>query len=154
MYTETEQQTLDIDWFFTDGKNIGFVASAGGKLPKTVAKSSENNEKLISYFRSLPDISNTIMNPDLDSLLKKTFGSGVDERYLHDYVLMTKKGLYSFDKTCLNNFFDSKYHLVTSPSVPLRIENLPQEIFDILIKTKYSENSLHKIAVIETNHIS
>lgn len=53
MYTEIEQQALDIDWFFTDGKYIGFVASGGGKLPETAANSSVNNEKLVSYFRGL-----------------------------------------------------------------------------------------------------
>lgn len=153
MYTEIEQQTLDIDWFFTDGKKIGFVASGGGKLPITIAESSENNKKLVSYFRSLPDISDAVINPNLDALLMRIFGSGVDERYLQDFVLMTKKGLYSFDKTYLNEFFDNNYHLVTIPSVPLIMENLPENIFDILIKSKYSESSLTNISAIDSNKI-
>jgi hypothetical protein len=27
MYTEIQQETLDIDWFFTNNENIGFVPS-------------------------------------------------------------------------------------------------------------------------------
>lgn len=139
MYTEIEQQTLDIDWFFLHENYIGFVASGAGRLPKTVAKSSENNEKLISYFRSLPEISDVVINPELDSLLIKIFGSGADERYLQDFVSMTKKGLYSFDKTNLNNFLDYNYHLVASPAKPLTMDNLPQNVLDIL-QTKYPDN--------------
>lgn len=47
MYTETEQQTLDIDCFFTDGKHIGFVTSGAGKLPETVAGSAEGNKQYL-----------------------------------------------------------------------------------------------------------
>ncbi|WP_449399253.1 hypothetical protein [Chryseobacterium wanjuense] len=139
---------------FTDGKNIGFVASGGGRLPKTIAESSENNKKLISYFRNLPDICNALINPNLDSLLNEIFGSGVDERYLQDFELMTKKGLYSFDKTYLNKFYDNNYHLVTTPLNPLIVENLPQDIFDILIKTKYSASNISSISAIDINKIS
>lgn len=138
MYTETEQQTLDIDWFFTDGKHIGFVASGAGKLPETVADSAEGNKQLVSYFRNLPKISDIIINPFLDDLLIKISGSGADERYLKDFIYFTQKGLFSFDKTNLGNLTDHHYHLVTTPVTPLEIRDLPQDILDILLKTKYS----------------
>ncbi|MDY0932269.1 hypothetical protein [Chryseobacterium sp. CFBP8996] len=150
MYTEIDQETLDIDWFFTDGENIGFVTSGGGELPKSIA---EKNKKLVSYFRNLPDMSDTVINPNLDSLLNEIFGNGVDERYLEDYLVMTRKGLYSFDKTYLNNFRDSNYHLVAASSTPLILEDLPQDIFEILIETKYSEGYLNNISVIDVGKI-
>ncbi|GEN70175.1 hypothetical protein CLA01_02470 [Chryseobacterium lathyri] len=53
---------------------------------------------------------------------------------------MTKKGLYSFDKTNLNNFLDYDYHLVASPMKPLTLNDLPQNILDILMQTKYPYN--------------
>lgn len=140
MYTEIEQQTLDIDWFFTNGIYLGFIASGSGKLPESVARSPENNEKLISYFKSLPEISEIIVNPKLDALLIGMFGTGADERYLYDFVSMTKKGFYSYDKTKLNNFLDYDYHLVASPTNPLIMKDLPQEILDILIQTKYTDD--------------
>jgi hypothetical protein len=106
MLTEIDQQTLDIDWFFTDNKNIAFVASAGGKLPISVAKSTINNEKITSYFRNLPSKNDVIINPNLD----KTFSNVVmKEKYFADFIYMAKKGLFAFDKIMLNNFSDSKY---------------------------------------------
>ncbi|MCC9065588.1 hypothetical protein [Flavobacterium piscisymbiosum] len=135
MITEIEQQSLDIDWFFTDGKHVAFVASGGGKLPKSIAESSDYN-LLSSYFRNLPEKSEIEINVSLSEILKMV----PDERYLADYVLMTKKGLYSFDKTILNNFLDPNYHLVAQPISPLEIIDLPKEVFEILIKSKYDKN--------------
>jgi len=40
MISLIEQQTLDIEWFFTADNVIGFVASGGGLLPKPVANKS------------------------------------------------------------------------------------------------------------------
>jgi hypothetical protein len=136
MITEIEQQTLDIDWFLTDGKYIVFMASGGGRLPDSVAESSENNKKLVSYFRNLPEISDFMVNPELDRLLIERSGTGVNERYLEDYVSMTKKGLYSFDKTIPCNFLDPFYHLVASPVIPLTVGGLPNEILEIFMKTQ------------------
>ncbi|WP_295230555.1 hypothetical protein [uncultured Chryseobacterium sp.] len=153
MYTEIEQETLDIDWFFTDGQNIGFMASGGGKLPNSVAESKENHQILINYFRNLPEVSDVSINPELDSLLNKIFGSGADERYLEDYVSMTKKGLYSYDKTALNNFLDPYYHLVAGPKYPLKLENIPQDIVNILSKTRYQNSieNIRNINILEIN---
>ncbi|MBE4948327.1 hypothetical protein [Chryseobacterium culicis] len=152
MYTEIEQQALDIDWFFTDGKYIGFVASVGGKLPETVANSSVNNEKLVSYFRGLSKTSDAIVNPSLEDLLTKIFGSGVDERYLRDFIYFTQRGLYSFDKTYLNDFIDNQYHLVATPIKPLEISDLPSDILDLLIQIKI-EDTIHLISDLDTSKI-
>lgn len=135
MITDIEQQTMDIDWFLTGGEYIGFMASGGGKLPASVAESEEKRRILAHYFRNLPEISEVMINPELDSILD----SGVDDRYLEDFVLMTKKGLYSFDKTDLIQFLDSRYHLVASPKHPLKLEDLPQNILEIVVKTNYSK---------------
>ncbi|MCW1963902.1 hypothetical protein [Chryseobacterium viscerum] len=153
MYTEIEQQALDIDWFFTDGKYIGFVASGGGKLPKTVANSSVNNKKLLSYFKGLSTISDPIVNPLLDELLTKIFGSGVDERYLRDFIYFTQRGLYSFDKTNLNDFIDNQYHLVATPIKPLEIIDLPPDILDILMQTKI-EGDINLISDLDVSKIT
>lgn len=152
MYTETEQQTLDIDWFFTDGKYIGFIASGAGKLPETVANSKINNKKLVSYFKSLLKISDVMVNPLLDELLFNIFGSGADERYVRDFTYYTQRGLYSFDKTNLNNFTDHRYHLVGSPINPLKIIDLPSDILDILMQTKF-EDHIDLIKELETSGI-
>lgn len=140
MITEIEQLTMDMDWFFTDGEYVGFMTSDGGKLPDSIAESEEKRQILVHYFRNLPEISDAIINPELSNILikSKKFSSGVDDRYLEDYVFMTKKGLYSFDKVILNDFLDPNYHLVSSPKTPLKIKELPQDILDMVTKTEYN----------------
>lgn len=132
MYTDIEQQILDIDWFFTDGKKIAFVASAGGKLPNSIAGLGDENSLLSSYFRNLPEISDVIINPQLEEILQN-----IDTAYLSDFVYMSRKGFYSFDKTRLNDFLDTHYHLVAKPSNPLNLSSLPKEILETLLKTRY-----------------
>ncbi|WP_390456100.1 hypothetical protein, partial [Chryseobacterium sp. Alg-005] len=134
MYTEIEQQTLDIDWFFTDNEDIAFVASAGGKLPETIAKLDKDNG-LSKYFRDLSEVSEVIINPSLEFIIQK-----VDDNYLSDFLSMAKKGLYTFDKTILNNFSDTSYHLVASPKTPLKMKDLPENILKLLIKTQYNND--------------
>nr|WP_315031187.1 hypothetical protein [uncultured Chryseobacterium sp.] len=149
MIAEIEQETMDMDWFFTDGKHIGFMASGGGKLPDSVAESESNRQLLALYFRNLPDTSEVLINPELDTVLinSQRSNTGADERYLEDYVLMTKKGLYAFDKTKMNNFLDPYYHLVASPKAPLELKDLPQHIIDILIRTQYTHKLVDAMEV-------
>jgi len=134
MISIIDQQTLDIDWFFMNDSFIGFVASGGGRLPDSAAKSIENNKSLTLFFRSLPAISDVIINPDLNKIVT----TAIDEMYLSDFVDMAKKGLFSFDKTNPNSFSDSNYHLVATPVDPLRFDQLPFEIKGILEESKYN----------------
>lgn len=137
MYTEIEQETLDIDWFFTNNKNIGFVASGGGKLPESVSKSASNTTLLSNYFRGLPERSQDVL---INANLKETLGTEVSEDYLSDFINMAKKGLYAYDKTVLNNFSNTNYHLVAKPFNPITISELPEYIIDILQNSYYKEN--------------
>lgn len=38
---------------------------------------------------------------------------------------MAERGLFAFDKTYLNNFNDTVYHLVASPKGPLNLDLIP-----------------------------
>jgi len=102
MITLIEQETLDIDWFFTNGEFIAFALSAGGKLPDSVAKSKEGLAILFDYFDSLPYKSEVVINPDLKDII----GSKVTEEYLASFDNMGRKGLFAFDKTKMNRFTD------------------------------------------------
>jgi hypothetical protein len=146
MFTEIEQEISDIDWFFTDNNNIAFVASAGGKLPNKIAQ-SENYNLLSSYFRSLPEKSEVLINHNLSKIL----GNEIDETYLSDFIFMAKKGLYCFDKSVLNNFSDTKYHLVAKPLNPIKMENLPKKILEVINLSVCKNNIeiLENIDVIE-----
>jgi len=130
MITEIEQETSDIEWFFTNGEYIGFVASGGGKLPSSVScKSIEEIEFLAHYFKDLPKVTEALIN--LNSR-----GSKNNAEYLSYFVGMTSKGLFSFDKSRLNNFSDMNYQLITQPLNPLKLSNLPLEIANLIADTK------------------
>jgi hypothetical protein len=133
MIEEIEQETLDIDWFFTNGVSVGFVASGGGKLPSSIAKAKDDVELLATFIYSLPQIGSVIINPNLESMVGKRF---INTTYLFDFNEMAKRGLYAFDKTFLNDHLDTQYHLVASPTISLELEKLPLEIVNILLQTK------------------
>jgi len=130
--TEIEQQILDIDWFFTNNNDIAFVASGGGKLPRSIAELEDSKIFLLDFFTNLPIISDIVINPDLNKIIPN-----VDERYLVDFTYFSRRGLLSFDKTYLNNFTDATYHLVAKPIISLQFNQLPAEVKDILVKTFY-----------------
>jgi len=148
MLTEIEQQSLDIDWFFIADNKIGFVASGGGKLPDSVTNLNKNFSEISSYFRSLPEKTEAIINKELKRIKTTT----ITDYYLEDFVYMAKRGLYSFDKTLLNNFSDTNYHIVARPIECLRVEELPIEITDLINKTTYDgnieiENSISSVEI-------
>lgn len=134
--SDNEHKGLDIDWFFTNNDDVAFVASGGGKLPQSITKSEEERTLLALFFRNLPVISEVIVNRDLSKFVM----SAIDERYLSDFMYMTKRGLFSFDKTILNNSSDSHYHLVAAPVTQLKFDQLPDVISGILKNTIYSGN--------------
>ncbi|MEN2403168.1 hypothetical protein GKZ90_0025530 [Flavobacterium sp. MC2016-06] len=148
MFTDIQQQTLDIDWFFINDNKIGFVASGGGKLPNSVTNLDEKIGVISSYFRNLPDKSKVIINNKLEEIK----GSTITENYLSDFVYMAKRGLYVFDKSSLNNFSDLNYHLVVKPESPLELEKLPSDIFQMINKTIYTGN-IEQIDSITINDI-
>ena len=132
-----EQSSLDIDWFFMSKNKIGFVASAGGRLPKSVSKSEDNIQLLSDFFRGLPKISNIEVNPHLEEVM---VNRRVDEPYLSDFIFMAEKGLYAFDKTFLDNFDDDTYHLVVKPITDLNIADLPSYVIEVLSQTSNDED--------------
>ncbi|MDN5289071.1 MAG: hypothetical protein JWR38_5345 [Mucilaginibacter sp.] len=126
MFTEIEQETLDIDWFFTNHEYIGFGASGGGLLPASVAKSKENNELLWLYFNDLPERCETRINPHLNKIIKEP-----DERYLFGFLEMARRGIFAFDRTKSGNYS------VAIPVNPIKIDELPSDLIEILSKTSY-----------------
>jgi len=133
MYTDIDPQSIDIDWFLTNGLEIAFMASAGGCLPTSVSKSAQNNEVLQAYFEDLPYTTEFVINPDLKNIIN----SAVDDWYLSSFINMAMKGLYAFDKTNLGVFNDPNYHLVAKPVTPLNVNLLPPAILNIITGTQF-----------------
>jgi hypothetical protein len=147
MFTQIDQQTLDIEWFFTDNHHVAFVASGGGKLPSSVAVSRDENALLVAYFNELPETSDAIINPGLHQIVSVK----ADEANLSYFVEMAKRGLFAYDRTILNNFSKTGHHLVASPSAPLNIKQLPADISTLLCKTVYRGNMPDKFDMYELN---
>ncbi len=141
MYTQEMQSYMDIDWFAVDinGIIVNF-ASGGGQLPKSIASSKELTEKVFSYFDNLSyKEQNIFINDDL-SQMKEFSSEEVRLKYLQSYVSMSKKGVYSFDKTILGNFDDEQYHLVCFPEACLKLDELPLDIQEILKQTRIDKD--------------
>jgi hypothetical protein len=133
--TEDEQQSTDFDWFCVDeAGEIGHFTTAGFKrLPRSAEHSSEDLNALEKFFEAEltsgrgyqldADLSREIPAPDC--------GVG----YLRDFAGMADKGLYSFDiETYVSP--GSYYFRVAVPLLPLRFEELPPHVRDILYPTR------------------
>ena len=128
----------DIDWFSLDIENkIAVFASGGGVVPCSI--DPEGNELLLAYFRALPEIKDNevLINPELGDFMKFETPRQI-ERYLEDFIFMAKRGLYAYDKTDLRNYSDPRYHLVVAPAKKLCSDDLPEEIYNKVLETKYS----------------
>lgn len=131
---------LDIDWFLIDSSElIWHFASGGGFVPDII------NESIVEASKSLlmmPEISPIIViNRNLHDFVE--FNTTQDyEMYVESFVKYAKRGLYSYDKSVLNDYEDPFYHLVASPTHHLRPAALPPQIRNLLPVTSCSFNSL------------
>lgn len=136
-YTEEMQCSIDIDWFAIDSEGvIVHFASGGGKLPESVALHKEDTEMVSKFFRSLREVDSEVnISPKLPTYI--SFSSREEEsRYLQDFCSMSKRGMFSFDKSSPGDFENINYHLVSYPKDILKLERLPEEIASIVQRTK------------------
>ncbi|MEO6978335.1 MAG: hypothetical protein ABI113_08140 [Mucilaginibacter sp.] len=137
MITDIEQQTLDIEWFFTSGNQIGFAASAGGQLPDCISKKSLDELKILSdYFWNASPNGEAILN---NHLTKNDRGPG--DQFVSDFIEMSSRGLFSFDKTVPGNFADTGYKLISRPANPLILKSLPDNI-SLLLKDAFIRDEM------------
>ena len=141
--SDDEQNYKDLDWYCVDKEGrVGHFASAGYKLiPPSVAESAEDLNLLDEFFSSLPAAPHA---HELDAHLTEQQRS---ERYLHSFVEMADRGLFSFDietyptpETC--------YFRVAIPKEPLRFTELPKRIRDVLGRTSLKNSALQQSTTI------
>jgi hypothetical protein len=118
-----------------DGQ-VGHFTSAGMRtLPKSVKKDRDATELIAKYFFEQAPVTG-----------KWSPGAGVEkdcggwekqglERYVRDFALMATKGLFSFDAELRG---EGRYYLVAIPAHPLRVDDLPGNIKEILSRTTVS----------------
>jgi len=135
-YSLNEQESLDLQWHLVDTEgNIAFCLSAGGKLPSSVASSIEDNELLVRYFESLPEITQGRMSPHLR---KYALVQPNMTEFPPDSVdaVLSSRGLFGYDKTVSGNMGHPQYHLTVIPGIPLKVDQLPNNIREMLSRTR------------------
>ena len=137
MYTEA----YDIDMFLIDkNDNIVFIASGGGDLPFTI--NELDCDILKEYFINSPNIGDYEVSNNLKSILGE-----FNEKTLFEFTSLSKKGIYSFDKTKLNDSGDLNYHLVSIPEAKINLNSLPTKIQNILSTNKLNVNVKDKYSI-------
>lgn len=117
-YSETEQHNKDIDWFFTDQTNrIFHVASAGGQLPGLISENDRNNKEISRVVDRLEPRFDVAINDGVFNIIGyQNEGDYARSLYLESFIFYAKRGIYSCDKSVLNSFESTNYHLVASPA--------------------------------------
>lgn len=125
---------LDIDWFAIAAPNIILhFASGGGFVPNSVGNNMHQiNETLLMMPEISPDI---FVNKSLREFVPF---ANLNEynMYINSFIKYAKRGIFSYDKSVLNDHGDSFYHLVVSPANALNWKQLPEVIRGIIPNTK------------------
>ena len=135
--SEKEQSCTDFDWFGLDCEGaIGHFTTAGFKnLPKSVAKSREDLDLLLSYFEDAPFREGHLVDSGVSRQIPEEISRG--ERYLRSFVAIADKGLYSYD---IDSYLREGicYFRVALPVRPLHVSDLPMEVREVLSRTMLS----------------
>ena len=135
--SEGEQNERDFDWYCVDKDGrIGHFASAGFKrIPPSVEESAEDLRLLDEFFKKLSTV------PEGHQLDERLTSECRTERYLHSYIAMADRGLFSFDiESHLKA--ESCYFRVAIPKRPLLFAELPEGVQKVLGRTRLLNYSL------------
>jgi hypothetical protein len=134
--SDIDEEVTDIDWFALDQEGfIGHFASGGfGGLPRSVAASKEDLEKVFSYFKNQP-LNATAASPSSKALASvATKDEKGKAKFFKSYLEMASRGLYSFNFVIIGKR-PAPYYLVARPAKPLHVNDLPDAIKTILRRT-------------------
>ena len=151
-FTEIEQLTQDIDWFAVDeSEEIAHFASAGKLLPKSIAASREDSERVREFFRSLSTNRTAAMTDSQIDEFVQLKGESLRIQYLVDFQSMSRRGLYSYDTPLEAD--RSSYFRVSCPLNPLKLAELPDDIRTIVERTRIT-SSFKELKLLVNNDIT
>ena len=137
MYSEEIIDTSDIDWFAcdADGRIATFATAAQAFLPLAAHESIADHEMLFDYFVSLPEVSKVSLCEAHLPVFKTTMQR---TRYLESFYDMAKRGLISYDSEYIDRRpgGDCNYKLIAYPETPLLLSDLPDDIYDRMVRIK------------------
>jgi hypothetical protein len=120
-----DQEVSDFDWFAVDRDNyLVHFASAGGRLPNSVAVSRENLDLLKSYFLGLP-----VLFSKSEIFVAPTTAP-------FPYLECAFRGLFSYDGNVSGGAMDTMYQLVARPPRVLTLADLPPTIAATVTQTQ------------------
>jgi hypothetical protein len=105
---------------------------------------------MITYFRSLPILSNDIEIEESVLQNIKNYTEEQKQAYLKDLYFMASRGFYYFDKLVLNNYSDFRYYLKAKPKNPLDVNLLSEKL---ILPNTFVNEDLEDLKYFEVNQI-
>ena len=138
MIREDEEPGLDLDWFALDAQgNVGHFTTGGcGALPRSAAASRDDLRRVHEYVLSLPEIGAGLLNEDWLKGLRLAPAAKTEPRENYrEWTASAARGLYAYDFIEDQRRRPRPYRVVARPEVPLKADELPPEIRDIVGRT-------------------
>ncbi len=135
---------IDMEWYGVDRQgNIAVFCSAGtGNLPEFICEYRERADELIDYFEMLDKTTNSVL------MFSQSKGA---EQCARDF---SDKGLYYFDADdgtrpgiCTFHKYYTKH---SCPQLPLKYEQLPEKIKEIL---KHNFMDIEDFSLVQTIYV-
>jgi len=152
--SETDEEVTDYDWFAVDKEGrVGHFTTGGiGKLPRTVAASSDDLQFITDFFRNtLPPSTEARLAPKAREAAnnvkwRKGWTCPMDAEAaaahcFQDFMQMASRGLYSFDHSYALDCTHPRtrpcplYYRIAIPSNPLHVTDLPMNVQTTLTRT-------------------
>lgn len=133
---ESEEFSRDWDWYAVDedGK-IGHFTTAGLRpLPETVRDDRDAAEKLIQHFEEARPFTTCTVREAAERDAGG-WGSRGRDGFIKSFAEMSKRGLFSHNTQMVHGP-EAAYYLVSRPSEPLAVADVPDEIRVLLLRTR------------------
>jgi len=122
---EYNSRDFDFDIFSIYRCCIVHYATAGGDIPKSIFLNPNHSKLRADLKGDRNKLSFKIeVNPNLENILRIkaenqrfNFEEFDRESYLDSFISYAKLGLFSFDRTFINNHDDMRFHLVAYPVI-------------------------------------
>lgn len=144
-YSEIDQTTLDLNWYFRDFYNrVCVCASGGGLLPKPIVENDSGNEEFHNYALELPQKFEVERIKDVRGKIEGISSENID-LYFQNFESLASRGLYVFDKLQLNNPEDGYYVLVAYPIYNTKIDPYPFDKSKLKLISRTSSSIISRL---------
>ena len=138
MIREDEEPGLVLDWFGLDAQgNVAHFTTGGcGALPRSAAASRDELKRVHDYVMSLPEMGAGLLNEDWLKGLRLVPTTRIEPRHsFREWTASAARGLYAYDFIEDQRRRPRPYRVVARPEVPLKADELPPEIREIVGRT-------------------